>query len=167
MSTSHKPRLNGNFQRDRKRPGFCVEGCQCHANHSLSIGWLAHTWSQMSFPERLSPLLGCTQATGASYPQKMHLLVSSKTFCILSTSSTSGISSSTSPEGEGPSERGDTMALSCPSNWLKEGSLSLRPTDTTRRCPSEAGGEGRMLRGQVEGAPPGAGEAGVDSESDC
>ena len=90
MSTSHKPRLNGNFQRDRKRPGFCVEGCQCHANHSLSIGWLAHIWSQMSFPERLSPLLGCTQATGASYPQKMHLLVSSKTFCILSTSSTSG-----------------------------------------------------------------------------
>ena len=27
--------------------------------------WLAHTWSQMSFPERLSPLLGRTQATGA------------------------------------------------------------------------------------------------------
>ena len=63
--------------------------------------------------------------------------------------------------------RGDTMAPSCPSNWLKEGSLLLRPTDTTRHRPSEAGGEGRMLRGWVEGAPTGAGEAGVDSDSDC
>ena len=60
------------------------------------------------------------------------------------------------------------MASSCPSSWLKEVNLlSPLPTDTTRRCPSEAGGEGRMLRGWVEGAPTGAGEAGVDSDSDC
>ena len=67
------------------------------------------------------------------------------------------------------------MASSCPSNWLKEGSLSPLPTDTTRRCPSEAGGEGRTLRGLgaangalvawVEGVPPDEGVDGVDSDS--
>lgn len=41
----------------------------------------------------------------------------------------------------------DKVASSCPSNWLKEGNLPPLPTDTTRRCPSEAGGEGRRLRG--------------------
>ena len=35
----------------------------------------------------------------------------------------------------------------CASTWLKEGSLFPLPTDTTRRRPSEAGGEGRTLRG--------------------
>ena len=69
-----------------------------------------------------------------------------------------GMSSSTSAE-----EEGDEMASSCPSNWLKEGSLSPLPTDTTRRCPSEAGGEGRMLRGF--GAANGALGAGVDVAS--
>ena len=39
------------------------------------------------------------------------------------------------------------MTSSCPSTWLKEGSLSPLPTDTTRRRRSEAGGEGRTLRG--------------------
>ena len=39
------------------------------------------------------------------------------------------------------------MTSSCPSTWLKEGSFSPLPTDTTRRRPSEAGGEGRTLRG--------------------
>ena len=57
------------------------------------------------------------------------------------------------------------MASSCPSSWLKEVNLlSPLPTDTTRRCPSEAGGEGRIFRGllssEVEGDPPDPGEAG-------
>ena len=81
------------------------------------------------------------------------------------------MSSSTSAEDEA-----DEMASFCPSNWLKEGSLSPFPTDTTRRCPSEAGGEGRTLRGfedangalgaGVDGASPGPGVAGVDLDSD-
>ena len=60
--------------------------------------------------------------------------------------------------------------------WLKEESLSPLPTDTTRRCPSEAGGEGRTLRGfgaangtlgaGVDEASPGPGVAGVDLDSD-
>ena len=70
------------------------------------------------------------------------------------------------------------VASSCPSSWLKEVNLlSPLPTDTTRRCPSEAGGEGRMLRGLLssngalgagvegEGDPPDPGGAGVDSDS--
>ena len=68
------------------------------------------------------------------------------------------------------------VASSCPSSWLKEVNLlSPLPTDTTRRCPSEAGGEGRILRGLlssngalgagVEGDPPDPGGAGVDSDS--
>ena len=63
----------------------------------------------------------------------------------------------------------DKVASSCPSNWLKEDSLSPLPTDTTRRRPSEAGGEGRRFRGLLEawtkGAAPGAGVDGVDSVS--
>ena len=68
------------------------------------------------------------------------------------------------------------MGSSCPSIWLKEGSLSPLPTDTTRRCPSDAGGEGRILRvfwaskgaleAGVEGVPPDPGEAGAESDSD-
>ena len=68
------------------------------------------------------------------------------------------------------------MESSCPSSWLKEVNLlSPLPTATTRRCPYEAGGEGRMLRGLlssngalgagVEGDPPDPGGAGVDSDS--
>ena len=64
----------------------------------------------------------------------------------------------------------DKVASSCPSNWLKEGNLSPPPTDTTRRRPSEAGGEGRRLRGLgaaangALGAGDDAGVAGVDSD---
>ena len=82
----------------------------------------------------------------------------------------SGISSSPTTEGEE-----GKVASSCPSSWLKEGNLSPFPTDTTRRCPSEAGGEGRMLivllasngalGAGVEGVPPDSGGAGVDSDS--
>ena len=70
------------------------------------------------------------------------------------------------------------VASSCPSSWLKEVNLlSPLPTDTTRRCPSEAGGEGRKLRGLLssngalgagvegDGDPPDPGGAGVDTDS--
>ena len=70
------------------------------------------------------------------------------------------------------------MESSCPSSWLKEVNLlSPLPTDTTRRCPSEAGGEGRKLRGLLssngalgagvegDGDPPDPGGAGVDTDS--
>ena len=72
------------------------------------------------------------------------------------------------------------MASSCPSSWLKVVNLlSPLPTDTTRRCPSEVGGEGRIFRGLLssngvlgagvegegEGDPPDPGGAGVDSDS--
>ena len=63
-------------------------------------------------------------------------------------------SSTTAAVGE------DEMASSCPSHWLKEGNLSPLPTDTTRRRPSEAGGEGRRVRGL--GAANGALGAGAD-----
>ena len=75
----------------------------------------------------------------------------------------------------GSADRGEgEMASSCPSSWLKEVNLlSPLPTDTTRRCPSAAGGEGRIFRvllssngalgAGVEGDPPdprGAGSSG-------
>ena len=57
------------------------------------------------------------------------------------------------------------VASSCPSSWLKEVNLlSPLPTDTTRRCPSEAGGEGRILRGLLSSN--GALGAGVEGEGD-
>ena len=72
--------------------------------------------------------------------------------------------------------RGDKVASSCPSNWLKEGNLSGLPTDATRRRPSEAGGEGRRLRGfgaadgalvaWAGGVSPDSGVSGVDTVSD-
>ena len=113
------------------------------------------------------PLTGClTLAGGAEY-----LLLKELQAPLTPPSTRTGMSSSTSAEDEG-----DEMASSCPSNWLKEGSLSPFPTDTTRRCPSEAGGEGRTLRGfgaangalgaGVDGASRGPGVAGVDSDSD-
>ena len=55
------------------------------------------------------------------------------------------------------------MASSCPSSWLKVVNLlSPLPTDTTRRCPSEAGGEGRIFRGLLSSN--GALGAGVEGE---
>ena len=67
--------------------------------------------------------------------------------------------------------REDKVASSCPSNWLKDGSLSPIPTDKTRRRPFGAGGEGRrfrdLLEAWTEGAAPGAGVNGVDSGSVC
>ena len=57
------------------------------------------------------------------------------------------------------------MESSCPSSWLKEVNLlSPLPTDTTRRCPSAAGGEGRIFRGLLSSN--GALGAGVEGEGD-
>ena len=123
---------------------------------------MSSTYISTSFLSRLAssnvarPFTGClTLAGGEEY-----LLLKEQSAPLTPPLTRTGMSFSTSAE--------DEMASSCPSNWLKEGSLSPFPTDTTRRCTSEAGGEERTLRGfeAVDGASPSPGVAGVDSDSE-
>ena len=68
-------------------------------------------------------------------------------------------------EDKSPDGGEGVVASSCPSSWLKEVNLlSSLPTDTTRRCPSVAGGEGRIFRGLLSSN--GALGAGVEGEGD-